>query len=628
MDNQHALRIGNDSIAPSYVNTLLYKNFIVKYSPTGNVLWYNYSDGVDFTDLSVNSTQGVYFTGSIGVFGDLHSQNLPQCGFANNSNSGYTDFVIGGYTSAGDITWANNITGTYREVAGCFDRTSCDEIAFSYLKYSGGNDTVIVKRMSPSGNCSMPIVSASFTSSLSLLTATFTNTSLGATSYLWDFGDNTTSTQTNPVHTYSTPGYYSVTLTAYGSNCSDRICKTLNLCFIPAQPNSISGPTTVCAGSTNTYTISAVTGASSYSWVLPGGWTGTSTGTNISAMAGPNGGVITVYAVNICGTSPAQTLNVSVNNVGATITPTSALCNGSCDGTATSSPTGTGPFTFLWSPGNQTTQNINALCAGSYTLQITGAGGCAGTQTTTVSEPSLITTNTTASLSTVCSGSCTTLGISVNGGTSPYTYLWQPGNFTTSSPNVCPGSTATFTCTVADLNSCTSIDSITISVNSLPTVNMNAQSYTACINSNSDTLTGTPTGGVFSGQGVTGNNFDPSAAGQGTWTITYTFTDNNGCSNSAMQSINVGLCTGIQNSVSQNGIVIYPNPFNEKINIILDESNSADLTILNLLGETISRSHLQNGINEIDTHSLPNGIYITQIKSAERVFAQKLVKQN
>jgi PKD domain/Photosynthesis system II assembly factor YCF48 len=44
---------------------------------------------------------------------------------------------------------------------------------------------------------------------------TFTNTSLNATNYLWDFGDGTTSTETNPVHEYADPGCYAVTLRAF-----------------------------------------------------------------------------------------------------------------------------------------------------------------------------------------------------------------------------------------------------------------------------------------------------------------------------------------------------------------------------------------------------------------------------
>lgn len=45
----------------------------------------------------------------------------------------------------------------------------------------------------------------------------FTNGSLNADGYLWDFGDGTTSTEVNPLHTYAAPGSYTVTLVASGS---------------------------------------------------------------------------------------------------------------------------------------------------------------------------------------------------------------------------------------------------------------------------------------------------------------------------------------------------------------------------------------------------------------------------
>lgn len=54
---------------------------------------------------------------------------------------------------------------------------------------------------------------ASFTSFENGLEVTFTNTSTGGGSYLWDFGDGSTSTEINPVHLYSSEGEYVVTLT-------------------------------------------------------------------------------------------------------------------------------------------------------------------------------------------------------------------------------------------------------------------------------------------------------------------------------------------------------------------------------------------------------------------------------
>jgi PKD repeat protein len=63
-------------------------------------------------------------------------------------------------------------------------------------------------------------LSASATVATADTVATFTNTSNGATTYVWNFGDNTTSTDVNPVHNYSSEGTYTVTLTATNGGCS------------------------------------------------------------------------------------------------------------------------------------------------------------------------------------------------------------------------------------------------------------------------------------------------------------------------------------------------------------------------------------------------------------------------
>lgn len=59
-----------------------------------------------------------------------------------------------------------------------------------------------------------PELASSFDYTSENLTTTFNNTSVNALSYLWDFGDGAASTEINPVHTYSSPGTYTVVLTA------------------------------------------------------------------------------------------------------------------------------------------------------------------------------------------------------------------------------------------------------------------------------------------------------------------------------------------------------------------------------------------------------------------------------
>ena len=71
------------------------------------------------------------------------------------------------------------------------------------------------------------LVSASFDLNTNNGAYHFTNTSIGATSYLWDFGDGQTSTETNPVHTYEMSGPYPVTLIAYGPCDADTFTNTI-----------------------------------------------------------------------------------------------------------------------------------------------------------------------------------------------------------------------------------------------------------------------------------------------------------------------------------------------------------------------------------------------------------------
>jgi len=72
-----------------------------------------------------------------------------------------------------------------------------------------------------------PTAAGSFTTNGNV--ATFTNTSTGATSYSWDFGDMTNSSAAAPLHAYAANGSYTVTLTATNGNCSDVTTFTVSI---------------------------------------------------------------------------------------------------------------------------------------------------------------------------------------------------------------------------------------------------------------------------------------------------------------------------------------------------------------------------------------------------------------
>lgn len=83
--------------------------------------------------------------------------------------------------------------------------------AFTYVSYEN-----------PTDEPALVSVNANFSASTNGLQVTFENTSSGASTFAWDFGDGATSTEENPVHTYAAEGTYSVTLTASDAGGSSQ----------------------------------------------------------------------------------------------------------------------------------------------------------------------------------------------------------------------------------------------------------------------------------------------------------------------------------------------------------------------------------------------------------------------
>lgn len=78
-------------------------------------------------------------------------------------------------------------------------------------------------------------------------TVNFTDKSIGATGWSWEFGDGTTSTQQSPSHMYATPGTYQVTLTVTNGTCIHRTSQTIRV--IDEKADFIASSTVVCKGS-------------------------------------------------------------------------------------------------------------------------------------------------------------------------------------------------------------------------------------------------------------------------------------------------------------------------------------------------------------------------------------------
>lgn len=141
-------------------------------------------------------------------------------------------------------------------------------------------------------------------------------------------------------------------------------------------------------------------------------------------------------------------------------------------------------------------------------------------------------------MSSTCNGVAT---INVTGGTPPYSYSWNDSEaqLTQTATGLCAG---VYTCQVTDALGEVQAFQVEI-VDFVPTVSMSIQEE-VCIDGAAITPVGSPQAsgsatGIFTGTGINGGNFVPSLAGAGQFTITYTYTDENGCQNTATDDITV-----------------------------------------------------------------------------------------
>src|SRR5690554_4072024 len=179
----------------------------------------------------------------------------------------------------------------------------------------------------------------------------------------------------------------------------------------------------------------------------------------------------------------------------------------------------------------------NAAGAGTHTItySVTGANGCSATDSETVTVNPLPNATFTIPNSAYCDEvSSVTLTPAQSGGT-----FSGPGvsgsNF---NPSVAGAGTHAINYEIT-INGCTASSTENVTVNPPPSVSFSGLNTSYCYDETNVPLTGSPSGGTFSGPGVTGNVFDPSTAGAGTHTIVYTYTDGNGCTATSSQSTTV-----------------------------------------------------------------------------------------
>ncbi|MEW6468474.1 MAG: gliding motility-associated C-terminal domain-containing protein [Bacteroidota bacterium] len=310
-----------------------------------------------------------------------------------------------------------------------------------------------------------------------------------------------------------------------------------------------------CFGNCNATATANPSGGTSpytYSWAT----TPTSSAVTISNLCA---GTYTVFVTDANGCTNSQSVTITQPpqmNANITTTNNPLLCNGDCNATATSNPSGGTPgYTYSWAPGGQTTQTATGLCAGTYTLTITDAAGCTRTQTVTITQPnalSLVATPAPATLP--CFGNCNaSISANVAGGTAPYTYSWSttPVQTTAVATGLCAG---TYNVTVTDANGCTRVQSVTIFQPTQLTLNAlaNPVSCFGACNGSASAIAGGGTPGYsysWAPGGLTTSTINNQCAG----TYTVTVTDANGCT--GQQTVTIGTPPQLFTSVSWTNVL-------------------------------------------------------------------------
>jgi PKD repeat protein len=147
-------------------------------------------------------------------------------------------------------------------------------------------------------------------------------------------------------------------------------------------------------------------------------------------------------------------------------------------------------------------------------------------------------------------------------------------------------------------------------VNSYPNVTLDLSSVgTPCVNYTFVPLTGgVPLGGIYSGNGVSNGVFNPSIAGLGQHTITYSYTEN-GCAGHASFDLFVDACSSIDN-LSNVEILIYPNPSDGKLIIEGNTFNQFnELYLIDISGRICETWKIDNNKVELDLTKFANGFY-------------------
>lgn len=402
-------------------------------------------------------------------------------------------------------------------------------------------------------------------------------------------------------------------------------CTAAQMFFI-TQASAISVTTTqtnvACNGANSGNAMVTVTGGTppyTYSW-SSGGSSATESGLGAgtyTCLISDNNGCTTTRTVTI--TEPPPFTQSAAQ--------TDLTCFGANDGAINLIVSGgTLPYTFDWNSGMYTTEDLSGLTAGTYSVVLTDANGCTLSTTMTVLQPSQITENGIVSDASSCTSSDGMIDLTTIGGTGTFTFAWSNAATTEDISGLDGG---IYFVTITDSSGCVESATFTITEPGAPTVTYGEPIDTGCGGSLPTppfALSGeTPTGGTWTGPGVSGNTFDASLANIGMNTIIYSYTDINGCSAGATDSIYVDLCMDVTpHSARTPAFTLFPNPTSGVVSIITND-NYSTIIITNTLGQPVMIIVSNSTTTEVDLSKHADGLYFVRVEQNGNITTQKVL---
>lgn len=285
--------------------------------------------------------------------------------------------------------------------------------------------------------------------------------------WTWNFGDGDTSALENPVHTYSSPGTYSVQLIEGNSEgCLDTVSKTIQI-YITSEAKITAQPT--CVGAPVDFTSTA---ASDFEWNFGNGSTSTASNPT-DIFSSPGNYVIQLKSHLADGCEDSVSKTITIHNL-----PIPVISD---DTTVCSSDSvqlyASGGSEFVWTPSgslnnpdifNPVALPANSYSATTYYVTVTDTNQCTNRDSVTVSifpAPFIGAGPDTAVVCQHGGDSTNVVQLHAGGGVS---YQWSPDTGL-SNPDVAnpvatlPGNvTITYTVAVTDIHNCITRDSASL----------------------------------------------------------------------------------------------------------------------------------------------------------------------